>query len=710
MLRNLFFLLLCVLWVAGCGNPDVVGSSGSFSATSNVQPGSVQFRELGSTVRQSLGAQGGTLEVVLSDGTRFALTVPAGALSQDTELSMTPVAVTGRLGLPVQMPLAVKISPSGTRFEGGAQLAISLPPSLDVRSFRPYVMEDSGAPMRLSPATVSGQTLTFTLFHLTVPGISPDPVPNPPFTSGVSSTEELSAQLAVNSENQAAKDELLRRFAPTLATRGAQVAGRSSQSDVRAWVEDFTAFRQMLQFTTPAVEQELRQLVDPVGVSVLLRGIELTELAAVANDDWQELKPINDFYQVHAQRTDLDTASNRLDGESIKRNIPIEFVVDQFVATPELLEEDQKGMAKFRVGYRLGANPVRYDRNRLAAQLDMVSGGELLDERVKAVLPNGEAIYNDVFLKPNARELEGKLSVIFLDLPLGTATLDSGSAAYSFKIRGKLKVSASTGAAQGSTRPVTATVREGRAPLPGASVSFQATGGGGTIPASANTNSNGEVTVNHSGGSGQQTVVISVNSGTQQASTTTTFTRGIETQLAFQGNWFHPRNAVFSGPWTESERQDWLNNQELFSLDARTRVNVVDHTPPLPWPAGPTPPEAYHPSLVVGSNNNDRWFIVIQPQTEYFPVGIPGTHSFTTGPVSRVGSRLRAEGTWFHDGLRRATLSVEFPEVQVPQVEGGDPNPALYAHGQAIYHLLENRTVDFDMEVNFVYLGRDVEP
>ena len=121
-------ILLCFSWLLGCGGAgNDTGSFSSNSGGSSSTSTSPAFRILGELVSKTVGPAGGTIEAVATDGTRFVLTIPAGALSEDTPLTMLPVAVSGRLGLPIELPVAVKVSPSGTQFTGGAELAITFP-------------------------------------------------------------------------------------------------------------------------------------------------------------------------------------------------------------------------------------------------------------------------------------------------------------------------------------------------------------------------------------------------------------------------------------------------------------------------------------------------------------------------------------------------------------------------------------------------------
>ncbi|MEL7536285.1 MAG: PKD domain-containing protein [Pseudomonadota bacterium] len=77
----------------------------------------------------TVSAEGG--EIVLDDGSgnRFTLSIPAGALAEDTEIRLSRLASASALPPGTQLLAGVGLSPEGTEFAEAALLTIELPPS-----------------------------------------------------------------------------------------------------------------------------------------------------------------------------------------------------------------------------------------------------------------------------------------------------------------------------------------------------------------------------------------------------------------------------------------------------------------------------------------------------------------------------------------------------------------------------------------------------
>jgi len=112
--RSFFYIgLLLMLGLCACGGG---GGGGSSSGTTPATP--FPFGDpTGPAVTQTIGPAGGTLDP--GDGT-VRLTFPAGALTQDTAISIQPVAITAPGGR-----VAYRLSPSGLTFAKPFQITFS---------------------------------------------------------------------------------------------------------------------------------------------------------------------------------------------------------------------------------------------------------------------------------------------------------------------------------------------------------------------------------------------------------------------------------------------------------------------------------------------------------------------------------------------------------------------------------------------------------
>ena len=116
-----------------------------------------------------IGPAGGILSAE-SDGLRFHLTIPAGALAQAEEIVMTPIVTIG--GLPLQRFVgAVHFAPEGLHFFKAATLAIELPEGASVQGLVGFSAAGNGENLHLIPFTMTGQALTLVVPHFSVAGL-----------------------------------------------------------------------------------------------------------------------------------------------------------------------------------------------------------------------------------------------------------------------------------------------------------------------------------------------------------------------------------------------------------------------------------------------------------------------------------------------------------------------------------------------------------
>lgn len=119
-----------------------------------------------------VGRDGGSVTATGADGTRFTLTIPAGALLDPANVSLTPLASAGKLHMGARGLRAVQIGPAGRDLLKPATLAIA-PPKLLARSVLTAVGFDSGGKQfHLKPVSRSGSEATLKVFELKGFGIA----------------------------------------------------------------------------------------------------------------------------------------------------------------------------------------------------------------------------------------------------------------------------------------------------------------------------------------------------------------------------------------------------------------------------------------------------------------------------------------------------------------------------------------------------------
>lgn len=120
----------------------------------------------------TVGLLGGRLSITGSDGTHFTLTIPAGALSDDYEMSLLPLLGLGGLPPAGTFIAGVRLQPDGLTFAIPAELSIELPAGAPVPGdLLGYAYQGNGEEFHAKPAFVSGNTVTLYLRHFTGDGV-----------------------------------------------------------------------------------------------------------------------------------------------------------------------------------------------------------------------------------------------------------------------------------------------------------------------------------------------------------------------------------------------------------------------------------------------------------------------------------------------------------------------------------------------------------
>ena len=117
-------------------------------------------------VSQPVLTAGGTISATAADGTTFALSIPAGALLSDEEITLTPIASID--GLPLSGgATAVHIRPEGLRLHQPATLLIQSPRPIatEGKTSTAFGFHRTGDEFHLYPATLEQNRATLQLMH-----------------------------------------------------------------------------------------------------------------------------------------------------------------------------------------------------------------------------------------------------------------------------------------------------------------------------------------------------------------------------------------------------------------------------------------------------------------------------------------------------------------------------------------------------------------
>lgn len=118
----------------------------------------------------TVGPEGGSVAAEAGDGTRYVLTVPAGALDEPVAIELTPL--TGIDNLPLTGPLAgaVDFSPDGLVFLTPAELRVIAPRPVELAGLAGFALHDGD--FRLAPFQALGDTLRLMVGHFSGAGAS----------------------------------------------------------------------------------------------------------------------------------------------------------------------------------------------------------------------------------------------------------------------------------------------------------------------------------------------------------------------------------------------------------------------------------------------------------------------------------------------------------------------------------------------------------
>ena len=115
---------------------------------------------------------GGSLSATAADGTAFTLTLPAGALEKDAQITLTPASSIDGLPFSGGLVGALQMAPEGLRLLQAATLTIESPKTVAAEGFQTVAFgyHQGGEGMYLNPAAISGNVMTLEVWHFSGAG------------------------------------------------------------------------------------------------------------------------------------------------------------------------------------------------------------------------------------------------------------------------------------------------------------------------------------------------------------------------------------------------------------------------------------------------------------------------------------------------------------------------------------------------------------
>ena len=118
-----------------------------------------------------IGPAGGTVVATAADGTMFTLMIPANALLNSEQITMTPLAHATNVPLSGGLVAGVQLEPSGLRLLNTATLTLSMPHPVPPSLETPVGWHADGRDLYLQPLVIDPKSITFKVIHFSGAGI-----------------------------------------------------------------------------------------------------------------------------------------------------------------------------------------------------------------------------------------------------------------------------------------------------------------------------------------------------------------------------------------------------------------------------------------------------------------------------------------------------------------------------------------------------------
>jgi hypothetical protein len=213
--RILFLALFGVLALLGFGCGTDIDGGSSETPGPTVTPLLDTERETSEVV----GPEGGAVSMTAADGTEYMLTLPADALLEETEISLTPILGIDDLPMSGGLVAGVHFEPSGLELFRTATLSVTLPSAPVVgaeESLAGFVYDDDGENLAFALTEATGSSFTVPVDHFSGAG------------AGAANRGELAGTSAAGSANG-----FIARLVDAIQTEGTDEA----ESILREWYE-----------------------------------------------------------------------------------------------------------------------------------------------------------------------------------------------------------------------------------------------------------------------------------------------------------------------------------------------------------------------------------------------------------------------------------------------------------------------------------------
>jgi hypothetical protein len=383
MFRARFFSAAIVALIAmlvGCG-----GGGGGLSdpGLSNVQV------EVERARAATITPDGGTITATGSNGFVYTLTVPEGAVLQDTKIAIYPITAIKNLSAGASVSGGVNFVPDGLKLSVPATLTIQLPASVDPKQVVPIGYSGNADDIHMDLGTVNGHTITSKVYHFSGTALCNraviDLIMTNPFVSDTTTTfQSRIRNLFESSILDRADNTLILRNWYDLIVRPALTAGgrpNSTREEQSRAVIEYYAWLDAILFSGAALIDLTFNVQPENSQSEALAVTLLKRIYQSYNDQCVQNKnnpigsgnvvddPLTDaefaisITGLHADSWHIPRAANGLDKETLLNNLCVKVVIESktWAGNDGVDAPGEIGTARVKAGFNIAAGPIRHD-------------------------------------------------------------------------------------------------------------------------------------------------------------------------------------------------------------------------------------------------------------------------------------------------------------------------------------------------------------
>jgi hypothetical protein len=312
----------------------------------------------------AIGPDGGSITATAEDGTEYTLEVPADALIEEVEISLTPILSIVDLPMSRGLLAGVHFEPSGLELFRTATLTVVPPQALSLGSeelLTGFTYDGDGENLALTLADLGSDSFTLPILHFSGAGSGAATPADLQATFAPGSADAFLAELmaAVDASDDAAFEASLRRWYQTRVKPDLQAAVSNDAALERA----LAGYRRWLTAEGSLEQVDVSELVSE---SYDLAAAALGDAIARANDLCERQKSFVEAEEVLIWQRRAESvlsgnalAANGLDRRTVLNELCVQVVFES-TSFPEAPVVGESALLEVVVGFAFGDGPTEF--------------------------------------------------------------------------------------------------------------------------------------------------------------------------------------------------------------------------------------------------------------------------------------------------------------------------------------------------------------